>query len=579
MKTIKRVSLLLALCVAGLVSCNKEPSGPQLPDITTYKIVTVSEFCAAPVSDTYLSVSGVIESVTDEHYSKFVLKDDSGSVNVEGLYDCADGDRIYDMASYKQGDHISIAAQKNEYKGVPEARRAFVYDPYTATLYLSKTSGEVGSDGGKLFVDIESTEQVTASSDAAWAKPSVADGKLSVEAEANQTLSERIALITLKCGETTAKFRLTQEAFQPSQVSVKDAVNGDIVAVKGTIMAADKSGFVLEDNTGAIFVEDDKFLGRSKGEVVAVTGTVSTKDYLTMLKAPIISDIDGAKAQESKPEAADAASLAALRASMAGESGTKGRTLKCVAADGFLQKAAAGGYVLADKKTGETMLNISESVTEDLESIAGKFIHAIAYISGLDASGLQAIIASVEEIVIPSIITIDGNFEDWDNPAVAVSTEHEESYPALAEVRGYADLNAVYVYYRSEKRSFLHNVRVCVDTDANAETGSGHWCLPKWGYSFMINLTPFGFMNIYESPEGGDTAISALKGAVTTAYAENTDEDTAVLELSIDRAMLSGVFPLADKLYIGIYSLGNPYWNKTGTIPLTKPLEVTVNNE
>lgn len=578
MRNIKHFTLLLALALAGLTSCNKEPSGPQLPDITTYKTVTVSEFCAAPVSDTYLSVSGVIESVTDEHYSKFVLKDDSGSVNVEGLYDCADGDRIYDMASYKQGDHISIAAQKNEYKGVPEARRAFVYDPYTATLYLSKTSGEVGSEGGKLFVDIESTEQVTVSSDAAWAKAEVSDGKLAIDVEANPALEERIAVVTLKCGSATAKYRLTQSAFQPAELSVSEAVNSDIVSVRGTIMAADRQGFVLEDNTGAIFVEDATFMGRTKGSVVAVTGTVSTSGYLTMLKTPIISDIDGAKAQESKPEAADAASLAALRESMAGEPGTRGRTLKCVAADGFLHKSS-GAYVLADKKTGEIMLNISESVTEDLEAIAGKYVHATVYISGLDASGLHAVIASAEEIVVPSIITIDGDFSDWDNPAIAVSTDHEAEFPALAEIRGYADLNALYVYYRSEKRSFLHNVRICIDTDANPETGSSHWCLPQWGYSFMINLTPFGIQEVYEAPDGGDTVIAGLKNGVFTAHSEDTANDTALLELRMDRSVLSGVFPLADRFYVGIYGLGNPYWNKTGRIPFSAPLEIIVNNE
>lgn len=579
MKTIKRVSLLLALCVAGLVSCNKEPSGPQLPDITTYKIVTVAEFCASQVSDTYFSLSGEIESVYDEHYSKFVLKDDSGSVNVEGLYDCADGDRIYDMGSFKTGDRISIAAQKGEYKGNAEARRAFVYDPYTARFYLARTSGTIACDGGIIYVEIEATEQVTASSDAAWAKPSVADGKLSVEAEANQTLAERIALITLKCGETTAKFRLTQEAFQPSQVSVKDAVNGDIVAVKGTIMAADKSGFVLEDNTGAIFVEDDKFLGRSKGEVVSVCGTVSTRNYLTVIGSPLIETVDGAKPKDYSPEPADAASLAALRSAMSAEAATKGRTLKCVAADGFLQKAAAGGYVLADKKTGETMLNISESVTEDLESIAGKYVHATVYISGLDASGLKAVIASADEIFVPSIISIDGDFSDWENPAIVGSTDHEAEFPALAEIRGYADLNALYVYYRSEKRSFLHNVRICIDTDADAETGARHWCLPAWGYSFMINLTPFGIQEVYEAPDGGDTVIAGLKDGVSTAYVEDTANDTAVLELRMDRAVLSGIYTLADRFYVGIYGLGNPYWNKTGRIPYSAPLEIIVNNE
>lgn len=180
----------------------------------------------------------------------------------------------------------------------------------------------------------------------------------------------------------------------------------------------------------------------------------------------------------------------------------------------------------------------------------------------------------------PITITIDGSFTDWNNPAIAGSSVHDAAFPALAEIKAYMDETNLYIYYRSEKRSFLHNVRICVDTDGDSKTGKSHWCLPDSGYEFMCNLTPFSMQGIYTAPDGGNTLVSSLNGSATCAKAEDAEADTCELEMLIPRDKLEAEFPFtADHIAIAIYSLGNPYWNKTGTLPSDHALKVSTSNE
>ncbi len=71
---------------------------------------TVAEFLAAEVGETQYRVSGVIESIKNDKYGNFYIKDYSGSVYVYGLAD-------FTAKGYKVGDVVTLVGKRGEYKG------------------------------------------------------------------------------------------------------------------------------------------------------------------------------------------------------------------------------------------------------------------------------------------------------------------------------------------------------------------------------------------------------------------------------------------------------------------------------
>lgn len=577
----KLLLLSLAALATLFVACNNDKPQIEESKVPVYKTLSVAEFAKQANSDTYYHIKGTVESVLDAHYSQFVLKDASGSVSVSGLWDSEGGSRVYDMAGFKVGDAISIAAQHNEYKGQAEAKNAFVYDPAKVSVWVKPTNFNVPAEGGEYTAEMYVLEAPQITCDQAWVKADFndAENKLILDVQANTQLDSRVAVVSITCKDNTVKIRVSQAAYTPALLRISEAISEGLVRVQGTVVAADAAGYILADESGALYVKADSFLGIDLGTGMEVTGNIATADHHTCL-TPVISN-KGAKTEYSlAPVAQNADEFAALAGRIAGASATEPALAQCVKLEGKLEPGQNGNFNFTDKKTKAVLAVVNNSGLFDLESLCYKVVELCAFTAEYTDGALHLVPASAEEIPFVSIISIDGEFEDWDNPAIAVSDVHEASYPALAEIRGYVDQAGIYIYYRSELRSYLHNSRICIDTDGNPETGAKHWCLPDSGYEVMINLTPFSAQGIYTAPDGGDTLVSSLNGSVLSMHTEDQAADTSLLEMMIPRDRFEAEFPLtSDHINVAIYSLGNPYWNKTGTLPSDHALRVNIVNE
>lgn len=572
-------TVLCVLAAASLMTaCKKDEQGSN--KVPVYKTLTVSDFVKQSAGDQYYNLKGTIEEITDARYSQFTLKDKTGSISVSGLWDSEGGSRVYDMAGYKVGDAISIAAQRSEYRGEPEAKNAYVYDPSTISLSIKPLSMTIGAEGGEIKADMFADGVVAIVPDVKWisAEFDAKANSLVVKVEASNELEPRVGSVTVSCGSTSLKVRVSQDAFTPEIMSIADAVNSSLARVKGVISASNSEGYVLNDGKGAIFVKSESFLGLRHGIEMTVTGSVSTSNHLTAI-TPVNSEKGNEVETSFYAEELDAAGLEARVSGIASESADKARVLSFVKVQGRLSNID-GTYILSDRKTKAEMAIIDECKDGNLEEFDLQAVDVTGYIGECKDGKAHIIVASVSATPFNSIISIDGDFSDWQNEAVSVSTTYDPAYPAIVELRGYVDAIGVYVYWRSEKRSFLHNVRICIDTDANPETGKNHWCLPGKGYEIMFNMDPFGLQGAYYAPDGGDTLISSLNGSVSSAHVSDDDADTAEFEMMIPREKLEAEFALTEEtINIGLYALGNPYWNKTATMPSDHALSVLVNND
>lgn len=571
------IGFVACLCC---VSCNK--AGNDADDFPTHKTVSVADFIKLTNDGKYYTLKGTVKEITDNHYSQFVLEDKTGTINVSGLWESEGGPRLYDMGSYKAGDAISIAAQRGEYKGTPEAKNAFPYDPAKATLFVDPTSHTIGSEGGELHSEmaVKGEPEIKCTEGSDWASASFEkETGLTITIAANTSLEPRTAIFSISCGANTQTVRVSQDAYSPAKTSIAEAVKGDVVKVSGQIAAANDKGYVLADNTGAIFVNADSFLGLDLGTSMNIAGNVSTANYLTTL-TPVTSDKGGKEEFSYNARAFDSAAAKAMREKLNGEQATAGRSLECVSIQARLVYDGKSVYSLVDSKTKLVIAVVDNSATVELSEFDLKTVDVTGYIGEYKDGQLHVIVGSIEEIPYESIISIDGDFSDWQNEAVPVSTTYDPDFPAVVEIRGYVDVNGVYFYYKSAKRSFLHNVRICVDIDADQTTGAGHWCLPDKGYEIMFNFDPFNLQGAYSALDGGDTLISGLVGSAVNAKVVDEEADTCECEIMVPRSKVEAYMPFtSDHINIALYGLGNPYWNKTSCMPADHALAVPIINE
>lgn len=91
--------------------------------------LTVAEFNNAEVGESQYRLTGVISNVKSADYGNFTLSDYSGSVYVYGLG--AKGD--FSKLGLKEGDVVTIVAQRGEYKGQAQAAKSQYVEHYAAS--------------------------------------------------------------------------------------------------------------------------------------------------------------------------------------------------------------------------------------------------------------------------------------------------------------------------------------------------------------------------------------------------------------------------------------------------------------
>lgn len=180
--------------------------------------------------------------------------------------------------------------------------------------------------------------------------------------------------------------------------------------------------------------------------------------------------------------------------------------------------------------------------------------------------------------VVPSLITIDGDFSDWDqlDPAkVSVAYSLENAIlPALKLMKAYADDNALFIYfemnpdYVTPEQMFLD---VLLDSDNNPKTGfrSGLW--KDCGIDLLLEGCLYYDYEM-RSFEPYLYRYCGIDGEQDWSWEELNVYDSATgegrkyaYEIRIDR----GVVDLPDSFSVGL-NLMDYSWNTVGGLPSTE---------
>lgn len=174
-------------------------------------------------------------------------------------------------------------------------------------------------------------------------------------------------------------------------------------------------------------------------------------------------------------------------------------------------------------------------------------------------------------------IKLDGDFSDWDQEGVISSSAVLEGTDAIKEAKACLSSKYLYVYYKSDKRSALNNVRVVIDCDDNAETGDSYGPFPETGFSMMFNITspdaPVG-APAYSMILGGDSLIDGLTDFSNGKAVINGD--SIEVEMSFDRKKIESVEAFSGKgVRVQVYALDFS-WGLSSVIPSDAPLYITI---
>lgn len=484
------------------ISCGKE-NNPGTADskIPVYKTVSVSEFLALPVSDTYYNIKGTVEAVSDSHYSQFTLKDKTGSVSVYGLWSGEGGSRVYDMDGYKAGDEISIAAQHSEYKGEVEAKNAFIYDPAKIKVWVKDMNLTCPSEASTLTTTMYALGKVSINSEADWLEGSFSeeDEVLTISVKANTELDIRVGYLTVSCDESSQRIRVTQDAYEPQVIGISEALGKDFARVSGVITAMGSKGYVLTDESASIFVKADSFLGLDLGTTMDVSGSISTAGYLTTLVPETSSKVKKGTAKYDKAAAftlRDAvAKVSELSALDAAKPGTL--NLQMVSIKGMLYGLEDGTFRIADFDSDETIVMLDESKSFETSEFLMKYVEIKGHLTTVENGVLSAVAGTIEEVKVESAVTIDGDFSDW--AAISGYSQNVTDNP-LVESKFYVAGTDIYVYFKAKSEAFTeigsykYFAQVYFNTDMDNATGPYAWCFPgleTCAYLYMFNDSGF----------------------------------------------------------------------------------------
>ena len=491
MKTMKAYRLIGAGLAALLaVACGKEGGDtPGVPDdgMPRYQTVTVAEFLSLETGSTYYHLKGKVASVSDSHYSQFILDDGTASVTVYGLWSSQGGGRIYDMGGYKVGDAVSIAAQRADYLGAIEARKAYPYDPSAVVLWVSPLEFIFPSAGGSEPLEVLAAGTPSFETAESWLRVEGPDasGAYALKVDENTDLDDRMANVYVVYGDVRQRVRVYQDAFVPVVSTVAEAVSLPFARVQGTVTALDAEGYVLADATGAVFV---RAAAPEVGTVMDVIGNLSTEDFLTSIVPVRTSRNGSAEVVLPGAEKLTAASARSLEASLAGKDGSVPGllNLRYVVVEGIVAEAD-GRYVLRDFNTDEDIV----TVRGDLSGRLGAFLAVSGYLFRYAGGVLELLPASIAAAVVDSAVTIDGKFDDW----ASIEGYSQDSSNPVYGFKVYTAGTDIYLYAKMRRDFFTewgvykYFLQVYFDTDLDQTTGPYAWVFRGLDASSYIRVT------------------------------------------------------------------------------------------
>ena len=199
-------------------------------------------------------------------------------------------------------------------------------------------------------------------------------------------------------GGNTASFRnmmavkVTDNGPSETPVStiaeIIDAKEGSLVKTEGTVMAIHKKGFILRDDTGAIYVYDEPTV--AVGNKILISGTTANYNGTVEITSVSVEENDGATATPDYPTPDDLTGLEAFNAFTVN---TNKIEITYAKLSGVMQSS---GYFL--RKEGANYEIQLSNISENYSDLAGAEFTVTGYIYGFNSESkyYQVIPVSVE---------------------------------------------------------------------------------------------------------------------------------------------------------------------------------------
>lgn len=489
--------LLLPLVPSCLQKQDPDPVDEPADDgIPHYESLSVAAFLGKEPGSTYYHLQGKVAEIRDAHYSQFVLDDGTAEVLVYGLWASAGGARLLDMNGLKAGDEVSIAAQRGEFADAMEARKAFPYDPEEVVLYVAPAELHFPSTGGTQELDLYAVETPVFDLQADWVHLGAGgeDGKLPVTVDAHEDLEARAASFWISCRGFRQKVKIYQEAFLPDILPIESARSKDFARVAGTITVIGEDGYVLADESGALFVSGSA-VNLEAGIRMDVIGRLSTEGYLTRM-TPLRATRSGSAAvtfPEGTPLTADYAASLLRQLQGKDASNPSSLPLPLVSAKGILAEME-GEETLLDFDTDAPITRFLTAPGIELAASNGGYVSIRGYLAGVSGGDHPALLllpATLEDAAVEAAVTIDGTFADWEG----IPGWEGADGAILQAYKLYTAGTDLYLYARISGQAFTewgpwkYFLQAYFNTDLDNTTGPYAWVFPGLDASGYVRMT------------------------------------------------------------------------------------------
>ena len=487
----------------AIVSCTK-PEIDTVPFI--FQNTPIAEFNGQAADDNYYYyLEGTISEIIDVKNSRFMLEDETGSVLVYGLWQNIHGKRIRNMGDYKAGDRIAIAALKGKFANEPYAKEAYVTDAGHAKIWVTPTNAEISCEGGGIELKVFSGAGFNVAASESWIKAGEPDGNvIPVTVDANESIFARFGYINVRSDGMNVRVKVTQAGYVPQTSPVKDALLMEYAHIEGTVLAVVEDGYLLADKSGVIFVETAKFNGIYAGATLSVTGRLETADYMTRLIPELTKPVVTEPVDVSQPKEIGADDINRIIAETSSKDSGKAGNLKyefvrikgtVVFIDGKTRLVSEGRIINVEPYKAGSELNF--------DNLNGHTLELDGYLISLSDGMLKVIVTSCEDIPVESLITVDGDYSDWDGIEDRTSgNDMSASHNLKPVVKLHCENGYVYGYIRVDKseenggfpkepESQYHlkiagRFYVWIDNDDIAEGQGGGWLFDPQRYDNVL---------------------------------------------------------------------------------------------
>ncbi len=392
------------------------------------KPITTKEFVENGTDGKTYLIEGVVKNIVNTVYGNLYINDGTSDKDayIYGMLDAKGAEKNFLSLGIEQGDYIVVSGPRTTYKTDIEI--------VNATLVQIKEKALLGAKVNAYALDSKAADysapiivkgdDLTYSTNADWikirgTKGSGANTEILYSVTENTTGAPRngeIVLVSTKVsakGETKSTFSISVKQL-PATVTKKiaevDFNNKEYVAVEGVVDAVAKSGLVIKDESGMVFIETTE--SAKIGATVTVAGNSEKKYARNKVVA------DKVTVSEDVVEVVYPEAIAITKdnaATVIKESPAK---------YGYY---SVSGYVTSDKKI--LVNGASQSVTAidpvnelDLKAFVGKYVTAYGFYTDNNSKygEIQLVLVKVDE-------TKDGAPKFFDLPKTSGSADWNES--------------------------------------------------------------------------------------------------------------------------------------------------------